>query len=135
MEESWGSLSEEKRDKLYAAIAPATCVENISLDYNGTQCFEDLYEHQRKLLGVGSFGLVIPVVEKKTKMPLAIKVLNLQKYLLFENAENRRELLRRESMALKVEQSLSFLKNEVDIMRSLAHPNIIEFVRVPHPSS
>ncbi len=116
-------------EKLAAAIYPATSIENISLDYNGTQCFGDLYDQCGKIIGAGGFGVVILATDKQTHAELAIKILNIQKYML-SGVEGRGKDMRRESLALQVERSLKFLKNEVSIMQGLTHPNIIHLCRV-----
>ncbi len=129
--DGWTKLDAAKRDQLFAAIAPATCVENIGLDYGGTLAFEDLYTHENTLLGVGGFGLVIPALEKRTKAAVAIKVLNINSYMRAAGAGDR-TLRRQESTAVRIERHLNLLKTETDIMQNTSHPNVIEFVRVLH---
>jgi len=115
-------------DKVYNAIAPATSVENISLDYNGTVCFGDLYQYDGKIIGAGGFGVVLLARDKSNNDDVAIKILNISRYLL-SGTENRKDM-GRESIALSVERSLNFLKNEVTIMQGTLHPAIIRLRKV-----
>jgi len=70
--ESSGDSQKELSSKLLTMLG-GTPLNELPLDYIDTVFFGDLYE-QKKLLGAGTFGIVIKVMEKSTQMHYAIKV-------------------------------------------------------------
>ncbi len=123
-------MTSSKMDKFYAVIAPATALNNISLDYNATLSYGDLYTTDLELIGAGGFGVVVASIDKKSHTAFAIKILNINKYIMMGTPPESRKLNRQGSWALIVERNLNWLANEVAIMSELSHPNIVQLVRV-----
>ena len=122
--------SETQMDKLFAAIAPASSVDNISLDYNGSEYLSDIYSYDGTIIGAGGYGVVIPVTDKKTMVEYAVKILNIQKYVMLGNLEGKSKGFERASLTLHVEKSLNFLKNEMKFMQDMSHPSIVKLSKV-----
>ena len=96
-------------DKLQNLIAPATSVESISLDFNETLTFSDLYQYSGKIIGVGGFGMVVLATEKATHKEIAIKILSIKHYM---------------------KCGTEYLQNEINIFQTLSHPSIIKLRKV-----
>lgn len=63
----------ELRRKLNSLLNE-TKIEDLPLDFIGTQYFSDLYLFS-EIMGAGSFGVVLKVIEITTKNEFAMKVL------------------------------------------------------------
>lgn len=82
-----------------------TVMSNASDDFNAK------YEFGREI-GKGGFSLVYECIERTTRKSFAVKVIDLRPLRLRERFNPAR------------------LRREVDIMRRLSHPNIIQFIEV-----
>ena len=78
------------------------------LESSYIECFRDLYS-VRDLLGVGAYGVVLLVRNKKTQDKSALKIINKQKLSL---------------------KALGILKNESKIMKGLTNDNIVKFKHI-----
>ena len=119
-------MESKLEDRIFSAISPATSIDNIILD-NENSFFSDLYDHNNHIIGAGGFGIVLLAVDKGSQEQLAIKILNINKYLLPMPGIKER---RRESIAFQAERNYGFLTNEVKIMQGLTHKNIVKLVKV-----
>ena len=120
-------MDSQLEDKVYSAISPATSIDNICLDFSSLTSFSDLYDHNNQIIGAGGFGIVLLATDRNSQEELAIKILNINRYLV-PVEQNKGE--RRESLALHAARNYGFLTNEVKIMQSLSHPNIVKLVKV-----
>ena len=104
-------------------ILPAKAVKEINLDYSETTTFSDFYDFNGKIIGAGGFGIVILAIDKRTFEEIAIKILNMEKYLKVSPDSF-------ESPSYKLERNINFIKNELKIMQSLSHPCFIKVRKI-----
>ena len=91
------------------AITARIPLSELPLDYLNATTFSDLYIVDR-VLGAGTFGVVLKVFEKQSGDEYAIKII--PKGSLHDE---------------QVDHAL----NEVNMMKKISHPNIVRFVKVP----
>eukprot|EP01022_Parablepharisma_sp_SALTPOND_P002288 TRINITY_DN1093_c0_g1_i1.p3 TRINITY_DN1093_c0_g1~~TRINITY_DN1093_c0_g1_i1.p3 ORF type:complete len:303 (-),score=27.15 TRINITY_DN1093_c0_g1_i1:2710-3618(-) len=97
----------ELTKRLNKELAPFT-LEDLPLTLSDDTLFSDTYLFQ-KILGAGTFGVVVAAIEKSHLEQCAIKII---------------------SKNLTEESDLSKLNHEAELLSKLDHPNIVKFHKV-----